>query len=168
MTRSVISDGFDHHLWATLRVLDVCADLDEAQLATVVPGTFGSIIDTLRHLVGADAAYLVPLTGGQFAAVDETGMDVLALRRQIELNAPAWAEVVAGDIDPDVIVTRHREDGSAGHAPRGVRLMQALHHGTDHRSQICTALTSLGREPPEIDVWDFADAQGRLSESPPS
>jgi uncharacterized damage-inducible protein DinB len=46
----------------------------------------------------------------------------------------------------------------------GVRLAQALHHGTDHRSQICTALTTIGIEPPEIDVWAFAAAEGRLSE----
>lgn len=32
---------------------------------------------------------------------------------------------------------------------------QALHHGTDHRSQICTALTTLGVEPLLIDVWDL-------------
>lgn len=168
MTRKVISEGFDHHLWATLEVLDVCADLDDTQLATAVPGTFGSIVDTLRHLVGADSAYLVALTGGKVAPVDESDMNVSALRRQMEQNTSAWAEVLAGEIDPDLIVTRHREDGSAGHAPLGVRLVQALHHGTDHRSQICTALTAIGVEPPEIDVWDFAEGQGRLSESPPS
>jgi len=43
-----------------------------------------------------------------------------------------------------------------------------LHHGTDHRSQICTALTTLGLEPPEIDVWDFAWEQGRVQEVPPA
>ena len=42
-----------------------------------------------------------------------------------------------------------------------------LHHGTDHRSQICTALTSLGVDPPSIDVWDFAALDGRLVEFPP-
>ena len=39
----------------------------------------------------------------------------------------------------------------------GIRLAQAIHHGTDHRSQVCTALTTLGIEPPAIDVWDYAD-----------
>jgi len=48
----------------------------------------------------------------------------------------------------------------------GIRLAQALHHGTDHRSQICTALTTIGVEPPAIDVWDLAEAQGRLAEVP--
>jgi uncharacterized damage-inducible protein DinB len=50
----------------------------------------------------------------------------------------------------------------------GVRLAQALHHGTDHRSQICTALTTLAVEPPAIDVWDFAAQDGRLVDVPPA
>jgi uncharacterized damage-inducible protein DinB len=39
----------------------------------------------------------------------------------------------------------------------------ALHHGTDHRSQVCTALTTLGIDPPAIEVWDFARRDGRMS-----
>jgi uncharacterized damage-inducible protein DinB len=50
----------------------------------------------------------------------------------------------------------------------GIRLAQALHHGTDHRSQICTALSTLGVEPPAIDVWDFCEQDGRLVEIPPT
>ena len=50
----------------------------------------------------------------------------------------------------------------------GIRLAQALHHGADHRSQVCTALTVLGFEPPEIDVADFAWQAGRLVEVPPA
>ena len=47
-----------------------------------------------------------------------------------------------------------------------IRLAQALHHGTDHRSQICTALTTLGMEPPFIDVWDYGEQDGRVVEVP--
>ena len=49
-----------------------------------------------------------------------------------------------------------------------IRLAQALHHGTDHRSQMCTALTTLGVEPPAIDVWDFGAEDGRVFETPPA
>ncbi|MBA3739470.1 MAG: hypothetical protein H0W97_13015, partial [Actinobacteria bacterium] len=63
---------------------------------------------------------------------------------------------------------RHRDDGSETHAPLSIRLAQALHHGTDHRSQICTALTTLGVEPPAIDVWDFGVQDGRVVEIPPT
>jgi uncharacterized damage-inducible protein DinB len=63
---------------------------------------------------------------------------------------------------------RHRDDGSETHAPVGLRLAQALHHGSDHRSQVCTALTALGVEPPEIDLWAFGWKDGRVLEIPPS
>jgi uncharacterized damage-inducible protein DinB len=85
----------------------------------------------------------------------------------MEADGPAWKALLAQGPDPDAIVVRHRDDGSESHAPAGIRLAQALHHGTDHRSQVCTILTILGVEPPAIDVWDFADTQGRLREVPP-
>jgi uncharacterized damage-inducible protein DinB len=50
----------------------------------------------------------------------------------------------------------------------GIRLAQALHHGTDHRSQICTALTALGVEPPDIDLWAFGEQHGRVIEVQPT
>jgi uncharacterized damage-inducible protein DinB len=53
------------------------------------------------------------------------------------------------------------DDGWEVHSPVGLRLAQVVHHGTDHRSQVCTALTSLGLTPPEIDLWAFARASGR-------
>ena len=54
------------------------------------------------------------------------------------------------------------------HNTMGIQLTQALHHGTDHRSQICTALKTLGAEPPGIDVWDFGEQEGRVVELPPA
>ena len=69
--------------------------------------------------------------------------------------------------DPDTKIVAHRRHGDAeSHAPLGIRLAQALHHGTDHRSQICTGLTSLGIEPPDIDVWAFGELDGRVVEVP--
>jgi uncharacterized damage-inducible protein DinB len=58
MTNSILADAFGHHTWATLTLLDACAGLTDEQLATTVPGTFGSIIGTLRHTVAADTGYL--------------------------------------------------------------------------------------------------------------
>ncbi len=163
MSRPLLSDAFGHHVWASLRVFDACLALEPAQLDTTVPGTYGSIIDTLRHLVGGDCGYLLALSGGRTPEIDEEHMDLAALRAQMEANGPEWSAIVAQDIDPDADVVRRRDDGTDSHAPLGIRLAQALHHGTDHRSQICTALTTLGVTPPEIDVWDFAEQDGRLS-----
>jgi uncharacterized damage-inducible protein DinB len=166
MNGSLLVDAFGHHVWATLRLVDACLRLAPEQLDTAVPGTYGSILATVRHLIGADASYLFVLTGGRVPEVDEDRMDLPELRAVMEGNGAAWASLLAQDLDPDAIVVRHRDDGTESHAPVGIRLAQALHHGTDHRSQICTALTTLGVEPPEIDVWDFAARDGRLVEVP--
>jgi uncharacterized damage-inducible protein DinB len=98
-------------------------------------------------------------------------MEVQALRDAMQGNGPEWARLLASELDPRQDVVRHREDGSGSHAPLGIRLAQVVHHGTDHRSQICTALTLIGVEPPEIDVWDFGAQQGRVyveESAPPS
>jgi uncharacterized damage-inducible protein DinB len=92
-----------------------------------------------------------------------------ALRAVIVENGPVWAQVVSQPLDADKILTRYREDGASSSAPLGIRLAQVIHHGTDHRSQIATALTTLGATPPAMDVWDFADTDGRLVDvGPPS
>ena len=84
----------------------------------------------------------------------------------MERNGPIWSTVLAQDIDPDTIVARSRDDGTDSRVPVGVRLAQVVHHGTDHRSQVCTALTTLGIEPPAIDAWDYAEQGGRVSVVP--
>ncbi len=168
MTRSVLHDAFDHHVWATIRVIDACLALPPGQLDTTVPGTYGSILETLRHLVGADASYLWVLSDGRHPEIEEAEMGLAELRAVMEESGPEWTAVVNRDLDPEETVIRHRDDGTDSHAPRSIRLAQVLHHGTDHRSQVCTALTSLGVEPPAIDVWDFAAKDGRIWESAPA
>jgi uncharacterized damage-inducible protein DinB len=168
MTSSDLSDAFGHHVWATLQLFDVCQALGPEQLETAVPGTYGSILDTMRHLVAADSSYLFVTTRGRTQPIDEEDMDLTALKAEMEGHGDAWSSLLAEGPDPDEVLERHRDDGSETHAPMGIRLAQALHHGTDHRSQICTALTTLGVEPPGIDVWDFGARDGRVVEIPPS
>ena len=52
MTSSVLDDAFAHHTWATGRLIEACQALSPEQLDSTVPGTYGSIIATMRHLVG--------------------------------------------------------------------------------------------------------------------
>ena len=161
MARHPLDDAFRHNAWATIRLIDVCAALTPEQLVTEVPGTYGSIADTLHHLVDSDAWYLTffrdegitPVEGDKPAALSE-------LRAAMDANGALWLEVLADAPDADRLL--EDLDGDTRYlAPIGVRLAQVVHHGTDHRSQVCTALTLLGVEPPKIDVWDYGDASGR-------
>lgn len=167
MNGQLLQDAFGHHVWATLKVIDACAALPPDALEAAVPGTFGPIRDTLEHLVGADRSYLRTLTGGDPDA-EEPATTLDAMRAVMEANGPQWQALLEGDLDPAADVTRHRPDGSTSTAPLTIRLAQVIHHGTDHRSQVCTALTLLGHEPPEIDAWDYAWTDGRLTETAPA
>jgi uncharacterized damage-inducible protein DinB len=167
MSKSVLEDAFGHHVWATLRLIDACLPLSPEQLDTPVPGTYGSILATMRHLVGGDAWYLTTLTQGRVPEIDEDQMGLPELREAMERNGVTWTQVLEEDPDPEDLYVGHSSDGFETTASVSIRLAQALHHGTDHRSQICTALTTLGIEPPGIDVWDFGFANGSVTEIPP-
>jgi uncharacterized damage-inducible protein DinB len=165
---ALLQEAFAHDVWASVRLLDACAGLTDEQLATNVPGTYGSILDTARHLVGSDAWYLYRITGDETHRLDEDHMSIEELRDAAERHGEVWAGILASDPDPDEVLIVHQDDGSEFHTTIAIRLAQALHHGTDHRSQICTALTTIGIQPPGIDVWDYGEALGRTTEIPPA
>jgi uncharacterized damage-inducible protein DinB len=73
---SSLADAFEHHVWATQRLIDTCLGFSPEQLETAVPGTYGSILETMRHLVDGDSTYLVWLTGDRAQAVEADGMDL--------------------------------------------------------------------------------------------
>ena len=163
-----MEDAFAHHVWATLRLIDACLALSDAQLETAVPGTYGSILQTMRHLVGADAFDVYVLNDGRTPLIDSERMSLGDLRAAMERNGAAWSRLLTGDLDPDAVVREvDPSDGYQRDAPVGVRLAQALHHGTDHRSQVCTALTALEVEQPRTDAFDFGLADGRVVEKYP-
>jgi uncharacterized damage-inducible protein DinB len=163
-----MEDAFSHHVWATLRLIDACLALTDAQLATPVPGTYGSILQTMRHLVAADSFDLSVLSNASVVHIDEKSMGLTYLRAAMENNGVAWSQFLAVDPDPDRVVREvDPDDGYQRDATVGLRLAGVLQHGTDHRSQICTALTSLGVLPPRIDVFDFGLAEGCVSEEYP-
>jgi len=160
LTASLLDDAMAHHLWATERLIDACSDLTPEQLATPAPGTYGSILDTLRHLVTSDCWNLTffrdepqRIEEGAAAGLDD-------LRSAMAGNGREWMELLAGGIDGEAMIIEHG-DGWNFHAPTGFRLAQVIHHGTDHRSQVCTALTSFGIEPPAIDLWAYGEATQR-------
>ena len=164
MGASLLADAFDHHVWATGRLMDACLWLSPGQLERAVPGTYGSILGTMRHLVGADAAYLFWLTGDRGHVVEADVMELEELRDAIDRHGKAWSGFLAQDPDTERTVKDVDENGWERDTSVGIRLAQALHHGTDHRSQVCTVLTTLGVEPPSIDVWAFGLDTGRTVE----
>jgi uncharacterized damage-inducible protein DinB len=164
-----MEDAFAHHVWATLRLVDACLALSPEQLETTVPGTYGSIQDTLRHCIGSDAWDLFVSTGDRASIIDEEAMSLSELRAAMESHGPTWSRLLAQDLDPDAVLNEvDPDDGYERNISMGIELAAVLQHGADHRSQICTTITALGVEPPRIDVLDFGIQEGRVVEITPA
>jgi len=160
MMATLLDDAIAHHIWATEQLVDACAELTPEQLSTPAHGTYGSILDTFRHLVSTDCWYLTFFgdTPQRIEEDSQAGLD--ELRSAISANGTEWQQLLADGPDSERDIVENG-DGWNFHSPLGFRLAQVLEHGTDHRSQICPALTSLGIEPPQIDLWAYGEASGR-------
>ena len=105
MNGSLLADAFGHHVWATLRLIDTCLALNPEQLETGVPGTYGSILETMRHLVGADASYLfVPDGRTRSGRSTRSRWTCAELRTVMERNGAAWPRSWHGTSYPDAVV----------------------------------------------------------------
>lgn len=152
-----------HNAWATAHLLEVCQGVDEETLNATVPGTFGTVIDTLRHMINSEGSYLFRLNGAfptyPWHHDKPVGLDLLADRAAI--LATAWERFLADDVDTETIREGHGDDGEVFDIQAGVFIAQAFHHGNEHRTHVCTILGSRGYEDVDVSVWGYAQAVGR-------
>lgn len=153
---NALGDMFGHHAWATLTLIDACAALPPEKLREAVPGTYGTILNTFIHLVGADQRYLDRMDEGSAEPPIALDQDVplAELRRRFEAQSRRWEALLARGDALDVTMPARGEWPETPHA-QDLLMLQAIHHGNDHRTHICTALTVLGVEPPDIDGWSY-------------
>ena len=152
-----------HDVWATERLLAFCRGLRSEQLELTVPGTYGSIRQTLAHIVRSDEGYLIRLLGTLLheppfgddpkVTLDEIGTHVAHVKDAIE-RLFARGDVEADRVIADTPLRR-------GRSPRfemaaWVPATQLVHHGSDHRAQIGTILGANGVEGPDVQVWPYA------------
>lgn len=148
-----------HDVWATEILLERCRSLTRAQLQLAAPGTYGTIQKTFAHIVRADEGYLSTygLISQPFLEVtDETPLDETASRlARVSDAVEQLFRSKEYDFDRRIHDERRKLD-----LDLWVPLAQFSHHGSDHRSQICTVLTLQGLGAPELDVWAYATARG--------
>ena len=161
---SVPTTLFAHNAWANLKLLDFCAHLSDAQLDATAIGCFGSIRDTLRHIVGAEVSYVErvngklppqPLSRDQFP-----GFELLQ-------DAARWA---SDELLPLALSAR-KDTSVRQRSPRMLieyrlasLIVQAITHSTEHRTQISAIITQLGMEPPDMSGWKYMEEIGELQE----
>jgi uncharacterized damage-inducible protein DinB len=153
----VLRAMFEHHLWATEVLIDHLDVVPAGQLEVSVPGTYGSMIDTLTHMVDGDTRYLLRLRDpSPSLAEDRVGVPLAQLRSEMPGHRERWERALedleAGRLHASIL---GREDYPDTDPAESMLLIQAIHHGNDHRTQICSTLGALELPLPEIDGWDF-------------
>jgi uncharacterized damage-inducible protein DinB len=158
-----LQETFRHHIWATQTLIDRCAGLRADELDATTPGTMGSIHDTLVHLVAADRRFLGWLGGVAFAQTVQEGdrLTMAELAERFVEHRPHWDDVVERADELDVTIPSRRGRPELPHA-QNLLVAQAIHHGNDHRTHVCTVLSSIGIEPPTLDVWAYWFAMGKV------
>ncbi len=151
-----LEEAFQHHTWATETLIRHLRGLPEAALTASAPGVYGEVLATLSHLVDADGRYLANLEGNPPAP--RTGpaetMPLAELSDRLRDQAVRWRVVLARIDAIDVTLEPRGERPRLPHATN-LLVAQALHHGNDHRTQICTVLSTNGYPSPDLDVWSY-------------
>jgi len=178
--KSALLELYRHKTWATLRLIAHCQGLAGEHLDATIPGTYGTVRDTLRHLVDSEEGYLSIVTRQPFRTKDAAAaftrpdqmpdgpipLDELAER--IRRMGPQWETLAQDPHLPDQEVTT--TDGFR--MPAALPMAQAIHHADDHRTQVLSILGARGLEVPELGVWEYdwsvAPWQELPGASPPS
>ena len=141
--------------WANAQILAACQELTPDQLASAAPGTYGTIRDTLIHIIRAEAAYVGRITGDRpqpsFKWEDQPVLaDIAAFAGQV---ADALLDTVQR-IPPTHLV-HEEEDGQFIDYQARHLYIQTIDHGIEHRTNITTILSGLGLHAPEVDGWTY-------------
>jgi uncharacterized damage-inducible protein DinB len=158
---SVLLELFRHKTWATSRVLEFCQSIAAEHLEATQPGTFGSVRDTLTHLVNSDTIYYQRLTGEQMGPKFDGSEKLAALAERIAQLGPRWEAALDDPSLPD------RSIPNPWGSSAGVALFaQAIHHADDHRTHILTILGARGLDVPELDIWTYGQQAGFVHADP--
>lgn len=158
-------EAFRYNKWANLHLLDVCAKLTDEQLERTAPGTYGTIASTFHHLVGAEQRYLRRLDGGKPSTNERDGFPGIARLRELAVDSGDRLIKAASKITPDDTIEEKNDDRMV-RLHLGVVIIQALHHGNDHRTHICTILGYHDIPYGDMDVWAYGDATGAIATIP--
>lgn len=148
MAGSYLAYLLDYNAWANATLIEFLEARPELFAATA-PGVYGTVGETLNHLLDAELSYVARLAGTP-RPDRGSGLDLPALEELAAQLAAASTELLAALPDPDRLSQR-----SYGKVTAATVLAQLVSHGVEHRTQVCTILGALGIEPPDLSSWRF-------------
>ncbi len=149
-----------YNRWANLHLIDALLALTPEQLASSAPGTYGSIYDTLVHIIQAESRYYQRLTGvGLVPSFSwEASPSLLEMRSFAELVSGGLVEAAEKMKITDSFERDWHDaewEGQRSRYRSVSMLIQVVNHGVEHRTNITTIQAQQGIEAPALDGWEF-------------
>jgi uncharacterized damage-inducible protein DinB len=154
-------EAFRYHRWANLHLLDVCAQLAPEQLDLTAPGTYGTVAGTWLHLLAGEQRYLRRLGNREPQLSEKDGFPGIAVLKEQAARTGDELIEAASRITPDGVIDS-KYDNQPVRLHLGIVMIQALHHGNDHRTHICTILGHHQIPYGDMDVWAYGDTIGAI------
>ena len=158
LSESTFMDFILYNNWANQQVLQACRNLSEDQLAEVIPGAYGTIRDTLEHLIRSEEYYLQLLTGSRPQAPFKWGAGP-SLDAMSAYNAQvgkALVDMAQRTLPSDDVA--EEDNGKVYHYHALAVFIQIINHGVEHRTNITTILNQGKQTPPGVDGWGYLSA----------
>lgn len=157
-SQSTITEFIRYNNWANQQVLQACLNLSEDQLATIIPGGYGTIRATLEHIIRGEAFYIRLLTGSRpqprFKWEDRPGLtEMTAYAAQV---GNALEDTARQVLPTDEVV--EEDEGKLYRYQALAVFIQIVNHGVEHRTNITTILNQGLQTPPDVDGWAYFEA----------
>lgn len=164
MTAADLRRLYDYGYWANARLFQVISELTPEQFTQAAAGSYGSIRNTLVHVLSAEWGWLSrcggPERGPALKPDDYPTFQVLVKTwNTVEGHAREFLSKLKNeDLARTVEFTNPR--GEKRSMVLGELLQHGANHGVHHRGQVALLLRLLGRTPGNIDLL-FYDAEKR-------
>ena len=163
MTVTDLQQLYDYGSWANEQLLAVVSELTPEQLTRTVAGSYGSVRNTLVHMLSAEWGWL-DRCGGHERGAALTADDF----PNVESLREAWAWVRAflvtlKDEDLHRVVAFKNSRGDMQSMALGELLQHAANHGVHHRGQVALLLRELGHVPGHFDLLVYDASQPGVS-----
>jgi uncharacterized damage-inducible protein DinB len=156
---------YEYHYWATAKILDAAAKVNQTQFITPY-GTFGSLRGILVHLVDAEYGWRIifqtGVVGFDLKEADFPTLNVIRQRWEEEQQAMQKYLESLTDADMTGIVRYEIEGGIVRERTQWHTLYHVVNHGTQHRSEAAGLLTEYGQSPGDLDVTVFLNDKYKL------
>jgi uncharacterized damage-inducible protein DinB len=156
MTAKDLEVLYDYSYWANRKLFDVIAQLTPEQFTQLVAGSYGSIRNTMVHVLSAEAGWLErcggPKRGPRLNPADfPTVESVVQAWNRVEVQVRQFLATLK-DEDLARNAEYATDQSEKLSMPLGELLQHAANHGVHHRGQVALLLRLLGHAPGDLDM----------------